>query len=103
MSESRQIYVRVFGLFGVIAVIVGGLFAVSRFFPKVALPVASAQEGYDASLYAGLRWRNIGPFRGGRVNGVSGVDGQPDTYYCVSACCVPWKSTNSYRTWQSIS
>jgi photosystem II stability/assembly factor-like uncharacterized protein len=102
MSESRQIYVRVFGLFGVIAVAVGGLFAVTRFFPRVALPVASAQERYDASLYAGLRWRNIGPFRGGRVNAVSGVAGQPDTYYFGSVGGGVWKSTNSGRTWTPI-
>src|SRR5882672_7571855 len=102
MSESRQIYVRVLGLFGVTAVIVGGLFTVTRFFPRVALPVASAQERYDASLYADLRWRNIGPFRGGRVNAVSGVAGQPDTYYFGSVGGGVWKSTNSGRTWTPI-
>ena len=42
--------------------------------------VAAQQGGrVDPSLYSGLRWRMIGPFRGGRVNGVSGVPGQPDT------------------------
>jgi hypothetical protein len=34
----------------------------------------------DPRLYSGLRWRMIGPFRGGRVNAVSGVVGQPDTF-----------------------
>jgi hypothetical protein len=41
------------------------------------LTPASAQQQYGGSLYSGLRWRSIGPFRGGRVNGVTGVRGQP--------------------------
>ena len=41
---------------------------------------AGAQQ-LDPSLYSGLRWRMIGPFRAGRVNAVSGVVGQPDTFY----------------------
>ena len=45
-------------------------------------PRLLAQQGrVDASVYGGLRWRMIGPFRGGRVNGVSGVPGQPNTFY----------------------
>jgi len=36
---------------------------------------------YAQSLFSGLRWRMIGPFRGGRVNAVSGVPGEPETFY----------------------
>ena len=56
----------------------------------------------DPSLYAGLRWRNIGPFRGGRVNGVSGVPGQPNTFYFGSVGGGVWKTTNAGRTWLPI-
>ncbi len=38
----------------------------------------------DASgddLFAGLRWRNIGPFHGGRVSAVTGAIGQPGVFY----------------------
>jgi len=56
----------------------------------------------DPSLYAGLRWRNIGPFRGGRVNGVSGVPGQPNTFYFGSVGGGVWKTTNAGRTWVPI-
>ena len=42
--------------------------------------IATAQQ-YDPRLYSGLRWRSIGPFRAGRVNAVSGVVGQPETFY----------------------
>ena len=49
-----------------------------------------------------LRWRMIGPFRGGRVNAVSGVVGQPDTFYFGSVGGGLWKSTNAGRTWTPI-
>src|SRR5215510_3011075 len=66
------------------------------------LTPASAQQQYDGSLYSGLRWRSIGPFRGGRVNGVTGVRGQPNTFYFGSVGGGVWKSTNAGRTWTPI-
>jgi photosystem II stability/assembly factor-like uncharacterized protein len=56
----------------------------------------------DSSLYSGLRWRMIGPFRAGRVNSVSGVVGQPDTFYFGSVGGGVWKSLNAGRTWAPI-
>jgi photosystem II stability/assembly factor-like uncharacterized protein len=56
----------------------------------------------DRNLYSGLRWRMIGPFRGGRVNAVSGVTGQPDTFYFGSVGGGLWKSLNSGRTWTPV-
>jgi photosystem II stability/assembly factor-like uncharacterized protein len=56
----------------------------------------------DPNLYSGLRWRMIGPFRGGRVNAVSGVTDQPDTFYFGSVGGGVWKSLNSGRTWTPI-
>ena len=53
----------------------------------------------DPSLYSTLRWRMLGPFRAGRVNAVSGVIGQPDTFYFGSVGGGLWKSQNSGRTW----
>jgi photosystem II stability/assembly factor-like uncharacterized protein len=66
------------------------------------IPMAVAQQRLDASFYSGLRWRMIGPFRGGRVNAVSGVPGQPNTFYFGSVGGGVWKSTNSGRTWAPI-
>src|SRR6185369_3192624 len=62
---------------------------------------AHAQQP-DPSLYSGLRWRMIGPFRAGRVNAVSGVVGQPDTFYFGSVGGGVWKSSNAGRTWSPI-
>jgi len=61
----------------------------------------TAAPHIDPSLYSGLRWRNIGPFRGGRVNTVAGVPGQP-TFYFGSVGGGVWKSTNAGRTWAPI-
>jgi photosystem II stability/assembly factor-like uncharacterized protein len=61
-----------------------------------------SQQQPDPSLYSGLRWRMIGPFRGGRVNAVSGVTSQPDTFYFGSVGGGVWKSLNSGRTWTPI-
>ncbi len=56
----------------------------------------------DPSLYAGLRWRSIGPFRAGRVNGVTGVPGQPNVFYAGSVGGGVWKTSNSGRSWFPI-
>ncbi len=59
-------------------------------------------QQFDQSAFAGLKWRMIGPFRGGRVNAVSGVPGQPNTFYFGSVGGGVWKSNNSGRTWTPI-
>ena len=77
--------------------------ALSAPFIIALLPRVFAQQGrVDASLYSSLRWRLIGPFRGGRVNGVSGVPGQPNTFYMGSVGGGVWKTTNAGRTWLPI-
>src|SRR6266571_3276240 len=63
--------------------------------------IASAQQ-YDPKLYSGLHWRMIGPFRAGRVNAVSGVVGQPETFYFGSVGGGVWKTTNAGRTWTPV-
>src|SRR5258708_25122623 len=62
-----------------------------------------AQQGrIEPSLYSALKWRMIGPFRGGRVNGVTGVPGQPYAFYMGSVGGGVWKTTNAGRTWLPI-
>jgi hypothetical protein len=73
---------------------------VTLFSLLTALNVAAQQ--LDPSLYSGLRWRMLGPFRAGRVNAVSGVAGQPNTFYFGSVGGGVWKSLNSGRTWTPI-
>ncbi|HTU34018.1 MAG TPA: hypothetical protein VMF66_09470 [Candidatus Acidoferrum sp.] len=65
------------------------------------LPASFAQQ-FSPSLYSGLHWRMIGPFRGGRSNGVTGVPGQPDVFYFGSVGGGVWKTIDAGRTWQPI-
>jgi photosystem II stability/assembly factor-like uncharacterized protein len=83
-----------------------GFVAIALTAPLAAglLTRVAAQQGgrVDPSLYSGLRWRMIGPFRGGRVNGVTGVPGQPNVFYMGSVGGGVWKTTNAGRTWLPI-
>jgi photosystem II stability/assembly factor-like uncharacterized protein len=54
------------------------------------------------TLFHGLAWRNIGPFRGGRVSAASGVIGEPGTFYVGSAAGGVWKTTSAGMTWFPI-
>ena len=55
------------------------------------------------SLFHGLEWRNIGPFRGGRSVTSTGVVGDPNTYYMGSTGGGVWKTTDRGITWNNIS
>lgn len=50
-----------------------------------------------------MKWRNIGPFRGGRSTTSTGVIGDPLTYYFGSAGGGVWKTENAGITWKNIS
>lgn len=53
--------------------------------------------------FNGLKWRNIGPFRGGRSVAVAGVVDQPLTYYMGTTGGGVWKTVNAGNTWKNIS
>ena len=53
--------------------------------------------------FSSLKFRNIGPFRGGRSNAVCGVSGDPLTYYMGSTGGGVWKTTDAGVTWKNIS
>src|SRR6516225_6470267 len=69
---------------------------------SVALGHALVAQAPDPTLYSGLRWRMIGPFRGGRSNAVSGIEGQPNVYYFGAVSGGVWKTTNGGTTWEPI-
>lgn len=55
-----------------------------------------------SELYSGLRWRMLGPFRGGRVDAVSGVPGRPNEFYFGSVNGGVWKSVDAGRVWEPV-
>ena len=61
----------------------------------------SAQEIHP-TLFQGLRWRNIGPFRGGRSVAVTGVASRPYTFYFGGVGSGVWKTTDAGQTWRNI-
>jgi photosystem II stability/assembly factor-like uncharacterized protein len=63
---------------------------------------AVLSQQYDPSLYSGLRWRLIGPFRGGRVTAVAGTPKQPDTYYIGTPGGGVWKTTDGGQVWKPV-
>ncbi|MDA7558953.1 glycosyl hydrolase, partial [Flavobacteriaceae bacterium] len=59
-------------------------------------------ENLDSNFHH-LKWRNIGPFRGGRSVTSTGVVGQPHVYYMGSTGGGIWKTTDAGTTWLNIS
>ncbi|HVX40184.1 MAG TPA: glycosyl hydrolase [Gemmatimonadaceae bacterium] len=52
-----------------------------------------------ADLFSGLRWRMLGPFRGGRTDAVCGVHGRPNEFYFGSVNGGVWKTVDAGRVW----
>jgi len=77
------------------------LCAVLSAFALASAPSAPAQQ-YDPALFSALRWRMIGPFRGGRTVGATGVPGGPDVLYIGVNNGGVWKSADYGRTWTPI-
>jgi len=68
----------------------------------VGPPAAHAQTP-DPALYAGLRWRSIGPYRGGRSTAVAGSRTRTDEYYFGATGGGVWKTTNGGVDWENVS
>ena len=77
----------------------------------LAMPVGLAQNAtsaqpagsIDSSLLSGLRWRSIGPARGGRSQAVAGSTSRPMEYYFGAVGGSVWKTTDGGITWRPVS
>jgi len=56
----------------------------------------------NPDLYAGLVWRSVGPFRGGRISAVTGAVGEPGVFYAGLPLGGVWKTTSAGRTWYPV-
>jgi len=63
---------------------------------------AAAGAPYDPALFSGLSWRLLGPFRGGRVDAVSGVPGRPNEFYFGHVNGGVWKTIDAGRVWKPV-
>ena len=57
---------------------------------------------YKEDLFNGMKWRLIGPFRGGRAVALAGIPGDPTTYYFGGAAGGVFKSTDSGENWTPV-
>jgi len=95
-----------------------GAYAQAAKSPPAAQPASSAKSNptpadakkpmqlaasYDPALYSALRYRMIGPLRGGRVTAVTGVPSAPQTFYMGSTGGGIWKTTDAGHSWLNIS
>ena len=77
----------------------------------LALPIALSAQApkpkpmatpSDPSLFQHLKYRNVGPARGGRVTTVTGVPSQPHTFYMGSTGGGVWRTTDAGQSWVNI-
>ncbi|MFL5640303.1 MAG: WD40/YVTN/BNR-like repeat-containing protein, partial [Gemmatimonadaceae bacterium] len=62
----------------------------------------TSQTAYDSSAFAALRWREIGPFRGGRSVAVAGSSKRPNEYYFGTTGGGVFKTTDGGITWAPV-
>jgi len=75
---------------------------VSAFFAVLTPPPSSRAASLPESAYAGMKWRLVGPFRGGRTRAVAGVAARPGLFYVGAVNGGVWMSDDYGRTWISV-
>src|SRR3954467_1040460 len=72
-------------------------------FACAATLAAQTQTPFDSARFGALRWRSIGPYRGGRSVAVAGVPSQPLVYYAGYTGGGVWKTEDAGANWRNIS
>jgi len=70
-----------------------------------AIPLTAAGargQSISPSLYQAMRWRFVGPMRGGRTVALAGVSSEPNLFYIAAVNGGIWKSDNAGRTWVPV-
>jgi photosystem II stability/assembly factor-like uncharacterized protein len=68
----------------------------------LGVPGILLAQQIDPKTYGGMKWRLIGPFRGGRVITVAGVPSQPNTYYFGAVAGGVWRTSDGGNTWDPL-
>ncbi len=71
-------------------------------FATLSCGLAAEAQQYDAKLMEGMKYRLVGPYRGGRSLTAVGVPSDPNTYYFGAVSGGIWKSVNGGNTWTPL-
>ncbi|MGZ5522444.1 MAG: WD40/YVTN/BNR-like repeat-containing protein, partial [Chthoniobacterales bacterium] len=69
---------------------------------RAADPSPAPSPAIDQKLFGGMKWRQIGPFRGGRALAIEGVPGESNTYYFGAVAGGVWKTIDGGANWTPI-
>ncbi len=72
-----------------------------------SIPISSeaqtpGSETVNPALFSGMKWRMVGPYRGGRSTAVTGVPGSPNLFYMGTTGGGVWKSDDAGQSWSNI-
>src|SRR5579863_7432531 len=73
-----------------------------RLIPLLLLLSAALFPQAPDNLWKGLQYRLVGPFRGGRVLAVTGIPGDPNTFYFGAASGGVWKTIDAGASWKPL-
>ena len=84
-----------------------GLFSLAVLLCLTTLSATAENEDpnivFDGALFKAMKYRQIGPFRGGRVTAVTGIPDDIFTYYMGATGGGVWKTTDAGQSWKNVS
>ncbi len=86
-----------------IRAVVGLLLAAAAVAVQAQAQAQAQTQTYDPALWSGLHFRQVGPWRGGRVTAVTGVPSQPHTFFMGTTGGGVWKTSDAGHSWTNIS
>jgi photosystem II stability/assembly factor-like uncharacterized protein len=69
---------------------------------KPGLKPETASAPFDQNFIRGMKWRLVGPFRGGRVLAVEGLADEPNVYYMGAVAGGVWRTTDGGHRWEPL-
>jgi photosystem II stability/assembly factor-like uncharacterized protein len=75
---------------------------VAIFLTVATLSISACAQQYEAAQMKALKWRLVGPFRGGRVLAVTGIPGDPYTFYFGGVAGGVWRTTDGGISWTPL-
>jgi photosystem II stability/assembly factor-like uncharacterized protein len=101
MRQCGKSFLALIGTVGIVSAGAAGLF--ERVHAQQQTPPATNAAPADAQkFFSGLRWRSIGPARGGRSIAVAGSSTRPLEYYFGATGGGLWKTTDGGQTWRAV-